>query len=95
MAVVKHIGLVSALKIGFAVYALLGLLAGLACSTVALAGIPFGHYARIPTNGLFALLPLVLCPLLYGVMGAIVTLLGALFYDLASRFVGGLEVDIR
>ena len=32
MAVVKHIGAISALKVGFVVYALLGFLAGLVCS---------------------------------------------------------------
>jgi len=95
MAVVKHIGLFSALKVGFVVYAMLGLLAGLACSTIALAGIPFGPHAYMPFSGVFGLLPLILCPLFYGVIGAIATVLGALFYNLASGFVGGLEVDIR
>jgi hypothetical protein len=40
-------------------------------------------------------LPLILCPLFYGIIGSIVTVLGVLFYNLASGFVGGLEVDIH
>ena len=46
-------------------------------------------------HGAFAMLPLILCPLLYGIIGSIVTVFGALFYNLASSVVGGLEVDIH
>lgn len=95
MAVVERIGLFSALKIGFVVYATLGLLAGLICSAIILAGIPFGPHAYMPFKGVFGLLPIVLCPLLYGIIGSIVTFLGALIYNLASGWVGGLEVDIH
>jgi hypothetical protein len=95
MVVVKRIAPLSALKVGFALYALLGLLAGLVCTSIALAGIPFGPHAHMPFHGAFAVLPLFLCPLFYGIIGSIVTVLGALFYNLASGFVGGLEVDIH
>lgn len=95
MVVVKRIAPLSALKVGFAVHALLGLLAGLVCTSIALAGIPFGPHAHMPFHGAFAVLPLILCPLFYGIIGSIVTVLGALFYNLASGFVGGLEVDIH
>jgi hypothetical protein len=47
MAVVKSIGKFSALKVGFVLYALPGLLAGLVCSGFALAGMPFGLEARL------------------------------------------------
>jgi hypothetical protein len=95
MVVVKHIALFSALKIGFVVHAFLGLLAGLVCSSLALAGIPFGLHEHMPFHGAFAVLPMILCPLFYGIIGSIVTVLGALLYNLASSFVGGLEVDIH
>jgi hypothetical protein len=49
----------------------------------------------MPFHGAFAVLPLFLCPLFYGIIGSIATVLGALFYNLASGFVGGLEVDIH
>lgn len=94
MAVLKHIGLFSALKIGFIGYAVLGLLAGLACSAIAFAGIPFGPHEHVPLKGVFGLLPLVLCPLLYGIIGGIVTVFGAIIYNFASEWVGGLEVEI-
>ena len=95
MVVVKRIAPLSALKVGFVVHALLGLLAGLVCTSIALAGIPFGPHVHMPFHGVFAGLPLILCPLFYGTIGSIVTVLGALFYNLASGFVGGLEVDIH
>jgi len=95
MAIVKRIALFSALKIGFVVHALLGLLFGLICTSIALAGIPFGPHAHMPSHDAFAALPLVLCPLFYGIIGSIATVLGALFYNLASGFVGGLEIDIK
>ena len=95
MVVVKRIALMSALKVGFVVHALLGLLAGLVCTSIALAGIPFGPHANMPFHGGFAVLPLILCPLFYGIIGSIFTVLGALFYNLACGVVGGLEVDIH
>ncbi len=95
MAVVKRIGPVSALKVGFVVYALLGLIAGLFCSAIALAGFPFGPHAHMHFKGVFGLSPLILCPLFFGIIGSIVTVLGALTYNFASGWVGGLEVDIH
>ncbi len=95
MAVVKRIGPVSALKVGFVVNAFLGLIAGLFCSAIALAGIPFAPHKYMPFAGALGILPLILCPLLYGVFGSIVTVIGALIYNLASGWVGGLEVEIN
>jgi hypothetical protein len=94
MAVVKSIGKFSALKVGFLVFAVLGLVAGLLSSGFAFAGMPLGLEARMGFKGIFVLLPLILCPLFYGIIGAIVTFVGALIYNLASRWTGGLEVDI-
>jgi len=95
MSIVRHIGAFSALKVGFVVCAILGLLAGVACSTIAFAGIPFGPHDRMHLTGILGLLPVVLCPLFYGILGGIVTVVGALLYNLTSAWIGGLEVDIR
>lgn len=93
MAIVTRIGPSSALKVGFVVYALLGLIAGGFCTAIALAGVPFGPHAQLPRfMGLFVL---VLCPIFYGIIGSIVTVVSALIYNLASRWVGGLEVDLN
>lgn len=94
MTVVKRVGLLSALKIGFVVFAGLGLIAGVFCSGIAPAGIPFGPHAHMPLTGALSLLPLVLCPLLWGIFGGLFTVIGVLIFNLASRWVGGLEVEI-
>ncbi len=95
MTIIKRIGPVSALKIGFTVYAFLGLLAGLFCSAFALAGIPFGPHAYVHLTGVLGLLPLVLCSLVWGIIGGLFTVLGAFIFNLASRWVGGLQVEIQ
>jgi hypothetical protein len=94
MAVVRRIGFVSALKVGFVVHALLGLIAGLFCTTIALAGAPFALHEYIPLRGILVVLPLILCPLLYGIIGSILTGICAFIYNLASGWAGGLEVEI-
>ncbi len=94
MAMLKRIGPGSAFKVGFVTYGLLGFIAGLLCSVVALAApaahpayLPFGHYA-----GLFAF---ILCPLLYGLVGGIAAVIGALLYNIASRWVGGVHIELE
>lgn len=95
MTELKRIGLLSALKVGFAVFACLGLLAGLFCSGIALAGIPFAPHAHMHLAGLLSLLPLIVCPLAWGIAGGLFTVVGALIFNFASRWVGGLEVEIH
>jgi len=41
------------------------------------------------------LFAVVLCPIVYGLIGAVGTLISVLLYNLASGWVGGLEADIR
>jgi hypothetical protein len=95
MAVLKRIGLLSALKVGFLVYAGLGLIAGLFCTGIALAGIPFAPHANMHLMGALSLLPLIVCPLLWGIVGGLFTGVGVLIFNLASRWVGGVEVEIQ
>ena len=92
MAVVRRIGLVSALKVGFVVCALIGLIPGIFCTTIALAGIPFRPHEHLPH--FVPLFAVILAPLFYGSIGAILTVICSLVYNLASTWVGGLEVDI-
>lgn len=91
MSVVTRIGPGSAFKVGVVVYAIMGLAFGVLCSGLAFA-VPLAH---MPFSGAFRLLPVVLCPIVHGLIGGIVTVVGALIYNLASGWVGGLEVDMR
>ena len=94
MAIVKRIGLVSSLKIGVVVYRLIGLIAGVFCSVIAFAT-PAVHHAHVPwISPSVSLFAVILCPVLYGIIGGIVAVFSAFIYNLACGWVGGLEVEI-
>jgi len=95
MAVLKRIDPASAFKVGLATYAVVGLVAGVFCGAIALAGISFGPHARMPWAGSLGLLAVVVCPIVYGLIGGIAAVVSALIYNLAARFVGGLAVEIN
>jgi len=95
MPYLRHIGPGSGFKVGAVVYGVIGLIAGIFCSLFAFA-LPAVHHAHVPwispAIGAFAV---IFCPLIYGVIGGIATLVSVLIYNLAAGWVGGLEVDIR
>ncbi|MBZ5546366.1 MAG: hypothetical protein LAO22_00185 [Acidobacteriia bacterium] len=95
MAVLTRIGPASAVNVGLVAYALLGLVAGVFCGAIALAGISLGPHARMPWVGSLGLLAVVVCPIVYGIIGGIAAVVSALLYNLAARFVGGLSVEIN
>ena len=95
MAVLKRIDPASAFKVGLATYALVGLIAGVFCGVIALAGISPGPHARMPWAGSLGLLAVVVCPIVYGLVGGIAAVVSALIYNLAARSVGGLSVEIN
>jgi hypothetical protein len=37
----------------------------------------------------------IVCPIVYGIIGGIAAVIGALIYNLASGWVGGVEVEIN
>jgi hypothetical protein len=94
MAVVKRIGPGSAFKVGLVAYAIVGLIVGIFCSLIALAGASLIPQARLPFHGALGLLAVIVCPIVYGLIGGIGAVIGALVYNLACSWVGGLEVDI-
>jgi hypothetical protein len=95
MAVLKRIGPGSAFKVGLVVYGLLGLIVGIFCGLFALVGGPFFRQAHMPFAGAFmGVFAVIVCPIVYGIIGGIVAVISALIYNLASGWVGGLEVDI-
>lgn len=94
MAILKGIAPASAFKVGFVVYGLLGLLLGALCTAIALAGVQFAPHAHLPFAGRVGVFAVILCPIIYGLIGGIGATIGAVIYNLASGWVGGLEVDI-
>lgn len=92
MAVVRRIAPLSAVRVGFVTGALLGLIPGIFCTVIAIAGIPFAPHRHLPH--FVPLFAIVFAPLFYGTLGAIFAGLGAVFYNVASRWVGGLDVKL-
>jgi len=95
MATLKRIGPGSAFKMGLVVYGLMGLLFGFIFAAVSMLG---GALAPPAEAGMFRMFfgvgAIVFLPVFYGVIGGIFGVLGALIYNLAANWVGGLEVDI-
>jgi hypothetical protein len=98
--VVKHVGPLSVGKICFAMYALIGLLAGL---FIASFGFLLSSAAsQSPDNTWpFAMLgpfmgigAIVIFPIVYGVIGFISGVIFAAFYNVVARMMGGIEVEI-
>ncbi len=94
MTVLKRIVPASAFKVGFIVYGFIGLVLGAFCTVATLTGIHFAHHSRMHFPGVLGILAVVLCPITYGLIGGLAALIGAAIYNLASGWVGGLEVDI-
>jgi hypothetical protein len=95
MAVLNRIAPVSAFKIGLVSTAFLGLIAGVFCSLIALTGASFAPHAHMPFARSIGLLAIILCPIVYGVIGGIAAVISALVYNLAAGWVGGVEVDLN
>ena len=84
MPIVKRIDPASAFKIGLVSYAFLGLIAGVFCSLIVLTGASFAPHAHMPFAPAFGLFAVILCPIVYGIIGGIAAAIGALIYNLAS-----------
>jgi len=95
MAILKRVGPASAFKVGLVSYALLGLIAGVFCSMISLFGFSFGPHAQIPFARTIGVLAVVVCPVIYGIFGGIAAAIGALIYNVASGWVGGVEIEIN
>ena len=94
--VVRRIGPISAARIAGSLYALIGLLLGAIFSLLAITGafVNSGSTSR----GVTALLgvgAVIVFPILYGAIGFVASLIAAWLYNLLSRFVGGVQIEIE
>ena len=96
MSIVRHIGPGSAFKVGAAVYAVIGLVAGIFFALVSMLG---GALMPSTEAGIFRMFfgvgAIIFLPICYGILGGIFGALGAFIYNLVAGWIGGLEVDIR
>jgi hypothetical protein len=94
MTILKRISPISAFKVGLVTYGLLGLFLGVVCSLVTLAGVQFAPHEHLAFASRIGMFAVIVCPIVYGILGGVAAALGAVVYNLASGWVGGLEVDI-
>jgi hypothetical protein len=92
---IKSVDPLSFGKIYGATLALFGLLVGglLTLISLTLGGL-MGEYGRGIISGFFGAAAIVVLPILYGVIGFIVGLVGAFIYNIVARVVGGIKIDL-
>jgi hypothetical protein len=95
MSVVKRISPGSAFKVGLVAYGLLGLVAGVFFSLFAFLGmaVPGAGSAGLGRM-IFGVFGVIFFPLMYGFFGGVLAALGAVVYNLAASWVGGLSVEV-
>ena len=93
----RKVGVLSVAKIFGALYAALGLFAGGLMSLFGLAGFAAGSSEGGP-GGVMSLVfgvgAIVFLPIFYGVLGALMSALAALLYNLLACRIGGFELDL-
>lgn len=101
MAVVKRIAPGSAFKVGLVLYAILGLLLGIFAAVISMLAGSLGPAltrAGMPVSGVFGfdmgLVAILFFPIFYGLIGGIFAALGAVMYNLAAGWIGGIEIDL-
>jgi hypothetical protein len=92
---IKRVGPLSCAKIAAALYAIMGLIAGIFISLAAMAGAFAANEEAAGAMGLiFGVGSIVVLPIFYGCIGFVGTLIMAAVYNALASAVGGVEVDI-
>jgi hypothetical protein len=94
MAELRRIGVLSVMKLCFVLYFLLGLLVGLIVAISSMLLAPLSGLQSMPGGMIWGPLSVIILPLLYGILGAGVTGLGALIYNFLAARLGGIQVLI-
>ena len=97
--IVKRLGPLSCGKMVGVVYATIGLIIGAIFALLSLVGAGIGAASSGDSGAwlgaLFGVGAVIFLPLFYGVMGFICAILGAVIYNLAAKYVGGVEVEME
>jgi hypothetical protein len=98
MRTIKKFEVLSVMKISAICYGLMGLIEGAIFSVVFLV-MPFSAISQqqMPPwmGAVFGGLSVIFCPIIFGVMGAIIGALGAVIYNGSARYVGGIQVEVE
>jgi len=94
--VIKQVGPLSCAKVVASLYVIVGVCIGALISLASMAG---GMVSDSPLAGWFGtaigLGAIVVLPIFYGVLGFVMTLIGAWLYNIAAGIVGGIEIDVQ
>ena len=95
--VIRRVGPLSFAKVSGVLYALMGLLLGGIFSLVSIVGgafAPQGSEAGM-AGMLFGVGAIVILPVFYGVLGFVMSLIGAALYNVIAGWVGGIELEVQ
>jgi hypothetical protein len=95
--VINRVAPLSVAKIAGTLYAILGLIFGAIVSLLAVAGGMAGSDepgAAAIIGTFFGIGAVVLLPIFYGGLGFLMTLLMAALFNMATRIVGGVQIDV-
>ncbi len=94
--IVRRIDPLSLAKVSAVLYALMGFILGCFFGLFSLLGIAADQGSEPPIAGLiFGAGAVVVFPILYAVVGFLGSLLMAALYNVAARFIGGIELDLE
>jgi hypothetical protein len=93
MHIVKSVGVLSVAKIMGLVYGCMGLIFAPIFILIGL-GSAFAQHNN-PLAGIFGIGFAVFMPLLYGTMGFVIGVIGALLYNLFAKWAGGFELEME
>ena len=92
---ITHIGPISVAKVALVLYGVIGLVFGAIVAVISLLGAGLGVAAGEESSLLgaaFGVGAVILLPLFYGGLGALMAMLTAWLYNVVAGFVGGVEV---
>lgn len=92
---IKKVGVLSLAKIIGFLYAVIGLVIGIIFSLISLIGLFMDSGSATRPEIIFGVVAFVVIPVLYGVGGFLGGLLTAYLYNLFSKWVGGIEIEVE
>jgi hypothetical protein len=101
VSTIRSLGVLSYAKVQGALCAMIGLIVGLIFALLSFFGAAIGH-ALNSGNGdtspligaFFGIGAVVICPIVYGIIGFVAGAVSGLVYNLAARMVGGIEIEL-
>ncbi len=90
---IKKIKILSVGKVACVLYALFGLMIGGVITLLSLMGIDVSRSQGATPNPIMGLHSIIVFPILYAIGGFLSGLLTAVFFNLATKWVGGIELE--